>query len=337
MGAIDVDELVVRYGQLTAVDRVTFSVDQGEVVALLGPNGAGKTSTVETLEGFRRPSAGSVRVVGLDPSADHDALTPAIGVMLQEGGVYPGIRAIEILRLYAAFFTNPAAPDELLSRVGLAHRRNSLWRQLSGGEQQRLSLALALVGRPQVAFLDEPTAGIDVTGRQLVRQVVRDLAADGVAVLITTHDLAEAEKAADRVVIIDRGRVVGAGTPSELMSSSDASDIRFGAPAGLDTAALGKVLAASVDEVTPGEYRVGAAPTPTNIATITAWLAERELPLADLRAGRQRLEDVFLSLTQVTGEHPAINVDGDSTNRPRGQGRGRRIKQGDRARRRRRE
>ena len=156
------------------------------------------------------------------------------------------------------------------------------------------------------------------------------------AVLITTHDLAEAEKAADRVVIIDRGRVVGAGTPSELMSSSDASDIRFGAPAGLDTAALGKVLAASVDEVTPGEYRVGAAPTPTNIATITAWLAERDLPLADLRAGRQRLEDVFLSLTQVTGEHPAISVDGEVDEPAQGQGRGRRIKQGDRARRRRR-
>ena len=309
MSVIEVNDLVVRYGSLTAVAGVDFHVDQGEVVALLGPNGAGKTSTVETLEGFRHPTAGTVRVLGLDPVADHDALTPSIGVMLQEGGVYPGIKALEILRLYAGFFANPDDPMELLDRVGLSHRCGSMWRQLSGGEQQRLSLALALTGRPKVAFLDEPTAGIDVTGRQLVREVVQDLAADGAAVLVTTHDLAEAERMADRVVIIDHGRVVAAGTPAELMTSTSNSDIRFGAPVGIDTASLGKTLTAVVDEVTPGEYRVDAAPTPNNIAAITAWLAERDLPLADLRAGRQRLEDIFLSLTSITAEHPVVRID----------------------------
>lgn len=309
MAAIEVDELVVRYGTITAVNGASFHVDAGEVVALLGPNGAGKTSTVETAEGYRRPDGGAVRVLGLDPIADHDALTPRVGAMLQEGGVYPGIRAVEMCRLTASFFADPADPTELLDRVGLAHRARSMWRQLSGGEQQRLSLALALVGRPEVAFLDEPTAGVDVTGRQLVRQVVQDLAADGVAVLITTHDLAEAERIADRVVIIDRGQVVASGTPAELMAADQNADIRFGAPPGLDTAALGKVLIARVIEETPGEYRVDAAPTPANIAAITAWLAERDLPLADLRAGRQRLEDVFLSLTQITGEHRAITGD----------------------------
>lgn len=309
MAVIEIDGLVVRYGDVTAVEDVSFHVDKGEVVALLGPNGAGKTSTVETLEGYRRATAGSVRVLGLDPWTQRDQLSPSMGVMLQEGGVYPGIKCFEILRLYAEFFDDPDDPVELLDRVGLSHRRTSMWRQLSGGEQQRLSLALALVGRPKVAFLDEPTAGIDVTGRHLVREVVQDLAADGVAVLLTTHDLAEAERLASRVVIIDHGLVMASGTPAELMSSSETSDIRFAAPPRIDTAALGKVLTALVEEVTPGEYRVDAAPTPSNIAAITGWLAEHDLPLADLRAGRQRLEDVFLSLTSITGEHRAIRVD----------------------------
>jgi ABC-2 type transport system ATP-binding protein len=309
VSAIEVDALVVRYGKLTAVSRASFHADLGTVVALLGPNGAGKTSTVETLEGFRRPAAGSVRVLGLDPVADRALLAPHIGVMLQEGGVYPGIRPLEMLRLYAAFFPNPDDPEALLDRVGLTHRRTSTWRQLSGGEQQRLALALALIGRPEVAFLDEPTAGIDVSGRQLIRQIVRDLATSGVAVLLTTHDLEEAEKVADRVVIIDHGHVVVEGTPTELMTSTGSEEIRFGAPPGLDTAALGKVLTAPVDELTAGEYRVSAPPTPNNVAALTAWLAERDLPLADLRAGRQRLEDIFLALTDITGEHRAITVD----------------------------
>jgi ABC-2 type transport system ATP-binding protein len=307
--AISVDELVVRYGTTTAVDRLSFSVESGEVVALLGPNGAGKTSTVESLEGFRRPDDGRVRVLGLDPVADHDRLMPRVGVMLQAGGVYPGIRPLEMLHLYAAFFDRPEDPDALLDRVGLTHRKRATWRQLSGGEQQRLSLALALIGRPEVAFLDEPTAGIDVSGRQLIRQIVRDLVNSGVGVLLTTHELEEAEKVADRVVIIDHGRAVATGTPAELMSAGDSQEIRFGAPAGLNTAALGKTLVAAVDETSPGEYRVSAPPTPNNVAAITNWLAERDLPLADLRAGRQRLEDVFLHLTSITGEHRAIAVE----------------------------
>ena len=162
------------------------------------------------------------------------------------------------------------------------------------------------MGKPEVAFLDEPTSGIDVAGRQLIRQVVRDLAQGGVAVLITTHDLEDAERTADRIVIIDKGRVVASGTPAELMRSSDTDRIRFGAPRDLDTAGLGRALNAFVDELSPGEYEVAMPPTPANVAALTAWLAEHDLPLADLRAGRQRLEDVFLRLTAVTGEHPVL-------------------------------
>jgi ABC-2 type transport system ATP-binding protein len=313
MRVIDVDELVVRYGSLTAVDHVSFSVGPGEVLALLGPNGAGKTTTVETLEGFQRPSAGRVRVLGLDPIADHTSLVRRVGAMLQSGGVYPGISPREALRLFASYYDEAEDPDALLERVGLYHRRATTWRRMSGGEQQRLSLALALVGKPEVVFLDEPTAGIDVAGRQLIRELIRELRQSGVTVLVTTHDLEEAERVADRIVIIDRGQVVASGTPAELMRSSTNDEIRFGAPPHLDTASLGRTLNAFVDEMRPGEYQVAMPPTPANVAALTAWLAEHDLPLADLRAGRQRLEDVFLRLTAVTGEHPKVTVDASSS------------------------
>lgn len=333
MPAVEVDRLTVRYGTHTAVRDLSFSAEPGEVLALLGPNGAGKTSTVETLEGYRRPHAGRVRVLGLDPIGDRRRVIPRIGVMLQDGGVYAGIRPLEALRLHASFYDDPADPESLLERVGLTHLQSSSWRQMSGGEQQRLSFALALVGRPDVAFLDEPTAGIDVAGRQLIRHTVRELRTSGVCVLLTTHDLDEAEKVADRVVIIDKGAVVTSGTPAQLMTASGGEEIRFGAPPALDVAGLGKTLMAAVEECEVGEYRIEAAPTPANVAALTAWLAERDLPLADLRAGRQRLEDVFLRLTAITGEIPVVTtpdrgVDaGDEPDRRRddgraGQGRG---------------
>jgi ABC-2 type transport system ATP-binding protein len=299
MATVDVSDLVVRYRDVVAVDGISFSADAGHVLALLGPNGAGKTSAVETLEGYRRPSGGHVRVLGLDPRRDHAALTPRIGVMLQSGGVYPGIRVGEAIRLFAAFYERPADPAALLDRVGLSRLAASTWRRLSGGEQQRLSLALALVGRPEVAFLDEPTAGVDVAGRQVIRSIVRELRDDGACIVLTTHELEEAERLADRIVIIDRGRVVADGTPAELMATgSAAGEVLFGGPPGIDVDALGMAMGGvGVAEVSPGEYRVDAPPVPATVAALTAWLAERDLPLADLRAGRQTLEDVFLRLT----------------------------------------
>ena len=308
MPAIEVEDLSVTYGSAAAVSHLSFTADSGQVLAVLGPNGAGKTSTVEVLEGYRRPDGGSVRVLGLDPVAQHRELVPQIGVMLQSGGVHAGIRVLEALEHQARFYRNPVDPQVVLARVGLSHLTRSTWRSLSGGEQQRLSLALALVGRPRVLFLDEPTANVDVQGRQLIRRLVRDLAQDGTCVLLTTHDLAEAERVADRVVIIDRGTLVTGGTPAELMAASGAEEIHFGAPAGLDTAGLGRVLMAGVHETSPGEYRIDVAPTPAAIASLTGWLAEHDLPLADLRAGRQSLEDVFVRLTQITGEVPAVRV-----------------------------
>jgi ABC-2 type transport system ATP-binding protein len=301
--AVEVDGLTVRYGEHLAVRDLSFTGRRGQIVALLGPNGAGKTSTVETLEGFRSPTSGAVRVLGLDPVGDHRRLTPRIGVMLQEGGVYTAIRPPEVVSLFASYFDDPVDPDELLDRVGLDNKRRSTWRSLSGGEKQRLSLALALVGRPEVAFLDEPTAGVDVAGRQLIRQVIRDLRDEGACVLVTTHDLEDAEKLADRVVIIDRGSVVADGTPDELTRGTDA-DVHFGAPPALDLHSLEAAIGATVVEVSPGEYRVDAPGSPQLVAGLTAWLAARDLPLADLRAGRKRLEDVFLRLTDPDRHDP---------------------------------
>jgi ABC-2 type transport system ATP-binding protein len=302
MPAVEVTELVVRYGDKVAVDHLSLQADAGQVIALLGPNGAGKTSTVETLEGYRRPAEGTVRVLGLDPKRDHKALTRRMGAMLQRGGVYPGMSPGEAVRLFANYYDDYEEPEGLLYRVGLTDVAGTPWRRLSGGEQQRLSLALALIGRPWVAFLDEPTAGVDPHGRLAIRDVIHDLRESGVCVLLTTHELEEAERLADRIVIIDRGRLVAEGTPAELMQAGGGREIRFGAPPGIDATSLAEAIGAPVCEEHPGEYLVAAEAKPATVAAITAWLAERDLPLADLRAGRERLEDVFLRLTTGAGK-----------------------------------
>jgi len=301
MAAVEVDELTVRYGDVLAVDCVSFEAQAGQITAILGPNGAGKTTTVEVLEGFRRPDGGRTSVTGLDPVRDHAALTHRVGVMLQAGGVGPGVRVGEALRHAAALYDHALDPAALLERVGLRGKERRTWRQISGGEQRRLALALALVGRPQVAFLDEPGSGVDPQGRLAIREVVAGLRDDGVTVVLTTHDLDEAEKLADHVVILDHGTVIAQGSPDALMTAATAPEVRFGAPPGLDVAALTERIGAPVSEGEPGEYLVEAAGSPTLVAALTAWLAERDLPLRDLRAGRQRLEDVFLRLVSEPG------------------------------------
>lgn len=302
--AVLVEDLVVRYGELRAVDGVSFRADAGAVTVVLGPNGAGKTSTIEHLEGYRRAAGGRARVLDLDPVADHRALARRVGVMLQDGGIPTGIRPLELLRQYAGFFDDPREPHELLRSVGLWDRRRTPFRRLSGGEQQRVSLALALVGRPWLVFLDEPTAGVDLEGRDLIGRVIDSLRDEGVCVVLTTHDLDEAQRLADHVVIIDRGRVVAEGSPEELVRGGAEDHLLFGAPAGLDVTSLADALGATVTEAGRGEYRVDAAPDPATVAALTAWLAERDLPLADLRARRRRLDDVFRQLTGRSAVDP---------------------------------
>jgi ABC-2 type transport system ATP-binding protein len=292
--AVVVEELHVAYGDRIAVDGVSFAAEAGEVVAILGPNGAGKTTTVETLEGYRRPATGRVRVLGLDPVSDHTALTPRMGVMLQRAGIYPVMNAERALRLFASYYDDGRDTGELIGLLGLGDVATTPFKRLSGGEQQRLALALAIVGRPEVVFLDEPTSGVDPAGRRAVRGVIASLREAGTCVVLTSHELDEVERLADRVVIIDRGRIVAAGRPGEI--GSKAEEIHFSAAAELDTAALADVLGAAVTEVSPGDYRVDTAPTPALLASLTAWMAERNLTLGSISAGRERLEDVFLKL-----------------------------------------
>ncbi len=211
--ALQIRGLVKRYGDLTAVDGLDLDLERGQVLALLGPNGAGKTTTVEICEGFGVPDSGEVRVLGLDPVADNERLRTRIGVMLQGGGAYPGARAGEMLRLCAAYSANPIDPDWLLRTLGLVDAARTSYRRLSGGQQQRLALACAIVGRPELVFLDEPTAGLDAAARILVWELIDRLRADGVSVLLTTHLMDEAEQLADDLIIIDKGRVVAHGRP----------------------------------------------------------------------------------------------------------------------------
>ncbi|HVF20482.1 MAG TPA: ABC transporter ATP-binding protein, partial [Mycobacteriales bacterium] len=259
--AVEVVDLVKAYAGRRVVDDLSFTVATGSVLALLGPNGAGKTTTVETCEGFRTPDAGSVRVLGLDPTADRRAVAPRVGVMLQSGGVYPGASAAEMLRLMAALHAHPLDPAGLIERLGLSAAAGTAYRRLSGGEKQRLSLAMAVVGRPDVVFLDEPTAGLDPQARHATWDLVRALRADGVTVVLTTHAMDEAEQLADEVVIIDAGRVVAAGQPVDLTRSVAAGEVRFRADPGLDRAALAAALppGATLAEPAPGRFLVAGA------------------------------------------------------------------------------
>lgn len=290
------------YGDLVAVDGVSFTAAAGEVTAVLGPNGAGKTSTIEVCEGFRRASSGSVRVLGLDPAADQRRLSERMGVMLQEGGVYPSARPLEMLELYSALYGRGADPRALLDRVGLADRARSTWRRLSGGEKQRLSLALALCARPEVAFLDEPTSGVDVNGRAMIREIVRELADGGCAVVIATHELDETERIADRVIVFDRGVIVAEGALDEIRGGTREMRIRTTGP--IDHDDLARSIGHPVIVVGPTEYLVESADRRA-MAQMSVWLADHGVDVIDMRAGAASLEDVFRRLTSDSGADAA--------------------------------
>jgi ABC-2 type transport system ATP-binding protein len=290
-----VDQLTVRYGDLVAVRGVSFTAAAGEVTAVLGPNGAGKTSTIEVCEGYRQATGGAVRVLGLNPATHQRELSERMGVMLQDGGIYPSARVRDAIRHYCDLYQRGADPAELLDAVGLGDRANATYRRLSGGEKQRLSLALALAARPEVAFLDEPTSGVDVLGRDTIRALVRQLTADGCAVVLATHELDEAERLADRVVIFDQGEVIADGSLDELRRGHD--EIRFRSSPELDTLAMAKAIGIVVSRVGHDEYVLDAPPHPRLVAQLSSWLGDNGHPLIDMRAGAQRLEDVFRRLT----------------------------------------
>jgi ABC-2 type transport system ATP-binding protein len=313
--AIEVDGLTKQYGGRTVIRELSFRVAAGETFALIGPNGAGKTTTVEIVEGYRRPDGGSVRVLGVDPARagrDHRA---RVGLMLQGGGgVDPRMTPREVLSLHARFHAAPRNVDELIEIVGLTvSAAPTRFRRLSGGERQRLGLALALVGRPALVALDEPTAGMDVEARASTRELIARLREEGVTVLLTSHDLTDVEKLADRIAIIERGRLVAIGAPSDLgQASSPVLRFRLGAPLSEPDR---RALEGRIGEVREGprlidegggRYRLdgAGAPSPELVAVIAAWCAARGSLIVELRAGRGSLEERYLELVGGTSEGP---------------------------------
>ncbi|WP_028652235.1 ABC transporter ATP-binding protein [Nocardioides halotolerans] len=300
--AVVVDGLVMQYAATTAVDHLSLTVDRGTITAVLGPNGAGKTTTLETCEGYRAPQQGTVRVLGLDPRRQARELLPRIGVMLQEGGAWSGARAPEMLRHVAALHAHPLDPGLLEERLGLADCGRTPYRRLSGGQKQRLGLAMALVGRPEVVFVDEPTAGLDPAARHTVWELFAELRADGVTVVLTTHYMEEAERLSDRIHIIDRGRLIASGTPLELTRGGALSTIRLvvtkpfppEAPVSLKTALGPEIEVVQLDELT---LIVTGPADASTLAKVSRWCEDNAVLPESLTLGTRNLEDVFLELT----------------------------------------
>jgi ABC-2 type transport system ATP-binding protein len=297
--AVEISGLVKNYGPLAAVAGLSLRAERGQVTAVLGPNGAGKTTTIEVCEGYRRADAGTVRVLGLDPVADAKRLRPRVGVMLQSGGIPTTVRPADYLSVLARFYAHPISPRLLLGQLGLDESARTPFRRLSGGQQQRLSLAAALIGRPELVFLDEPTSGLDPQARRATWDLIAALRSAGCTVILTTHYLEEAERLADLVVIVDHGKLVAQGTPAELTGGE--GQLRFRAEPGLDTSSLASALppGAVVKESPAGAYLVElpSAVDPQVVATVTAWCAEQGVLPKSLRIESRTLEDVFLELT----------------------------------------
>jgi ABC-2 type transport system ATP-binding protein len=299
--ALEVSGLVMRYGEKTAVDGIDLTVQRGTITAVLGPNGAGKTTTLETCEGYRRAQAGEVRVLGLDPQRQRRDLLPRIGVMLQDGGAWSGVRAMEMLRHISRLHADPLDVDELGERLGLGDCGRTPYRRLSGGQQQRLKLAMTIVGRPELVFVDEPTAGMDPAGRRTTWELLQELRTDGVTVVLTTHHMDEAERLADQIHIIDRGRMIASGTPVEL-TRGGTSTIRLvvtkpfpaGAPDSLG-AALGQRL--EVTTISEVSLLITGPADSTTLATVSAWCEQQGVLPESLNLGQRTLEDTFLELT----------------------------------------
>jgi ABC-2 type transport system ATP-binding protein len=358
--AIRIEGLVKRYAGRPVVDGLDLEVPAGAIVALLGPNGAGKTTTVEVVEGYRSPDAGRVSVLGLDPTRDGRRLRPRLGLMLQEGGIYPQARPRELLRLYGRFYRDARDPDRLLETVGLERAAETRWRRLSGGERQRLSLALAIVGRPDVLVLDEPTAGMDPAAKAATRELVASLRDEGASILLTTHELSDVERLADRIAIIDRGRLVLDGTPAELMAGARPRlRMRFDAPlapealVSLSSAIAGPAVdaayATSAESTASGvagghgvagdasvvqdgggaRYAVeGAAPSPAVIARVATWAESTGRLLVELRASGGTLEERYLELVGPDGvaDEGATATAGPTGGAPRAGRRGGRVR-----------
>ncbi len=308
--AVVIEDLVMRYGEKVAVDGLSLAVERHQITAVLGPNGAGKTTTLETCEGYRRPQQGSVRVLGLDPTSQRRELLPRIGVMLQSGGAWSGVRAVEMLRHMASLHANPLPVPMLVDRLGLDDCGRTPYRRLSGGQQQRLALAMAVVGRPELVFVDEPTAGMDPAVRRTTWELLQELRANGVTLVLTTHYMDEAERLADQIHVIDHGRLVASGSPFELTRGAGDTTIRLvvtepfpaGAPASLK-AELGEPT--EVHRVNEHSLLITGPADPTTLSKVSSWCDRNGVLPESLNLGQRTLEDVFLQMTGHELNHDA--------------------------------
>jgi ABC-2 type transport system ATP-binding protein len=302
MAAIRTAGLTKRYGDLVAVDDLTFEVGEGEVYALLGHNGAGKTTTVEILEGYRKRTSGEVTVLGTDPGSAGREFRDRIGVVLQTSGVEHELTVAEAVDVYGSSYSRRRTVRDVVELVGLGPQRGQRIRTLSGGQRRRLDLAMGIVGHPDLLFLDEPTTGFDPAARRNAWELVRSFGSEGSTVLLTTHYLDEAEHLADRVGVIARGRLVAEGAPAELIARAGSTTVRFDLPAGFSPADVEAVLPAGA---LAGNHHVEfttSSPT-ADVNALTGWALERGVELDGLSVSRPNLEDVFLSIAGA--EEPA--------------------------------
>ncbi len=300
--AISVGGLRKSYGELEAVRGIDLEVAAGEIFAFLGPNGAGKTTTVEILEGYRQPSAGKVSVLDSDPADAGRAWRQRIGVVLQDCNLQPELTVRESLELYAGYYETPRSVDETIELVGLQDQGDQRARRLSGGQQRRLDVGLALVGNPELLFLDEPTTGFDPSARRQAWEVIANLRELGKTVFLTTHYMDEAQALADRVAIIAGGEIVAEGAPGELGGRDAAALISFRLPTGVSAGDLPREVAAALGgAATPhpnGQVQLRTDDPVAILNALTSWALARNLDLAGLEVRRPSLEDVYLELTE---------------------------------------
>jgi ABC-2 type transport system ATP-binding protein len=296
---IEVSALRKSYGGRAVVDGVSFAVEEGEIFGILGPNGAGKTTTVECVEGLRVPDAGRVRVTGLDPVADHEEVARVLGAQLQESELQAKLTVREALELYASFYPHPADWRPLAERLGLTSKLTTRFAKLSGGQKQRLFIALALIGNPRVVVLDELTTGLDPRARRDTWQLIEDVRASGVTVLLVTHFMEEAQRLCDRIAVIDKGRVAALDTPDGLIRRSAGSTvISFTPSAALDDGDLNALPA--LTSVTHKDGRITLSGSDETVNAVITLLARNHITAHQLRVSDATLDDAFLDLTEVS-------------------------------------